>query len=238
MKPISRSLMRRTFPLALTIILAFCVSNAQRATDQTAWDYAGHEREVKLEKKNVAADFVSNDFGWLCIQDQSARLGNIGKDFQRFFIHFSDIFKDTSNLYIYHVRGKTRVRNNTCNFTGSMHLTSIRRAHDPDACENEIHPTVQGVSFFTYDFSEDPSQKYTGKFQGTAVIQWYLDAKKKLCYDDTWSCADAFTNNCFVGNGPVTLPEVLNHAIGRITVFRSPETLTLAQENFTLMKNI
>jgi hypothetical protein len=198
-RPILRNSMTRTFHLVLIISLASCISDAQRTSGQTAWDYVGHEREAKLEDKNVASDFVSNDFGRLCIQDQSARLGYIGKDFQRLFIHFTDISKDTSNPYLYHVRGKTLVRNNICDFAGNMHLTSIRRVYDPDACENDIHPTVQGVSFFTYDFTEDTSQKQTGKFQGTAIVQWYLDAKKKLCYDDTWSCADGFTNNCFVG---------------------------------------
>jgi hypothetical protein len=47
-------------------------------------------------------------------------VGIIGTDFQRFQIHFSSIKKNPQNPYEYLVSGKTMVKNNRCDFTGTI----------------------------------------------------------------------------------------------------------------------
>jgi hypothetical protein len=171
----------------------------QAASGPTAWDYVRDKRGGAVNKKDVASDFVAYDFGALCLLHQTWRLGYIGKEYQRLYVYFTSISKDSSDPHIYRVRGVSRVKNNVCDFTGTMRLSWVRRAHAPDACENDIRPAVQGISCFTYEFNEDPKQKHTGSFRGTAVLLWYLNKKKELCYDITWNCSDSFVNNCFVG---------------------------------------
>jgi len=191
--------MGRALSLLLALLLSSSYSITQISVTSTAWEYVTEERGVTIEKRDVSSEYAAYDFGRLCLEHQSGRLGYIGSDYQRFYIHFTSITKDSSDPHLYHVRGKTRVRNNLCDFVGTLLLKSIRRLFDPDACENDVRPTVQGIACFTYEFREDPNQGHVGQFEGTAAIQWYLDSNKRLCYDKTWNCSDRFTNNCFVG---------------------------------------
>jgi hypothetical protein len=186
-------------PIIGACCLIFATSFAQPVSVPTAWDYMRDKRDRNIDEDNAAPKYASYDFASLCLRDQSGRLGYIGKDYQRFYIYFSAILKDSSNPYLYHVVGKSKVKTNTCDFTGTMQLVWVRRAHEPDVCENDVRPAVQGVSYFTYELNEDSKQKYSGYFRGTAIILWYLDRKQRLCYDNTWNCADSFDNNCFVG---------------------------------------
>jgi hypothetical protein len=175
------------------------VSYAQQHTAASAWDYIRDEREGLSDSQDVSSQFDSYDFGQLCLHNQLGRLGFIGRDYQRFYLYFSSISKDQSNPRVYHVRGKSRVTSTVCDFTGTMRLSWVRRAHAPDACENDIRPAIQGISFFTYEYNGNLHQKHAGRFRGTAVVQWYLDKQKRVCYDNTWACSDLFANNCFVG---------------------------------------
>ncbi len=191
--------MTRHLSLLVVIFSLSVALHAQQASAPTAWDYIRDKREGFDDTRNVASKFTAYDFCHLCLLNQQSRLGYIGKDFQRFYIYFSSISKDSSNPNLYSVRGKSRVKNNICDFAGTMQLLWVRRVHARDGCENDIHPEVQGISFFRYEFKEDAHQKHTGEFRGTAVIQWYLDSRMNVCYDDTWGCSDFFDNNSFVG---------------------------------------
>jgi hypothetical protein len=192
--------MTRIIPLVCVWCSFVCFTFAQTASNPTAWDYLRDKRRKPVDQANIAAQYVAQDFApLLLLHDQSWRLGYIGKEYQRFYIYFTSISKDSSNPYRYRILGKSKVKDNVCDFAGTMQLSWIRRVHASNECENEIRPAFQGISFFSYEFKEDPKQSHSGFFRGTAAILWYLGKKGELRYDDTWNCADSFTNNCFVG---------------------------------------
>jgi hypothetical protein len=189
--------------VALRLVLACCLllsaAHAQQDRHLTAWDFLRDQLDGPVDSANSIAQFVHLDFAHLLQRHQQHRLGFIGKDFQRFRIYFSSISKDPADPSLYHVRGKTKVREVICDVVGKMRLQWIRRLHQPDVCENSIRPAVQGISFFSYEFNEDSTQRHSGYFRGTATVQWYVDAQNTLAYDQTWSCSDFYGNNFFAG---------------------------------------
>ena len=58
-------------------------------------------------------------------------IGYIG-DGQRLYMHFDRIYKDQVNPLFYNIEGKSRVKQNICNFKGKIEIDSIIRR--PDDC--------------------------------------------------------------------------------------------------------
>jgi hypothetical protein len=156
------------------------------------------EHGTDLDSTECSSIVLHYDLGKLVTKNQ-AWLGFIGDNYQRFDIYFSSMRKDRKNAHIYHVIGKTLVKNIVCKFDGTMKVLSARLFHDPDECENNVHPKVQGIILFKYIFKENPKQKHSGLFEGYAVTQWYLDSLGGIQYDNLWECSDGFCNNSFVG---------------------------------------
>ncbi len=189
-----------SFFVILYIACAVSLAGSQTTrTPRSALESIVDERDCQMLKGDYSSKFGRYDFGRLCIQNQSWRLGFIGDKYQRFDIYFFSIKKDTVNPYLYRVDGKTRVKANICDFQGTMTLTAIRKIVDPEACENPVHPKTQGIALFNYSFRENPDQKFSGVFEGNAAVSWYLDSRGRLRYDDLWGCADGFINCAFVG---------------------------------------
>ena len=52
-------------------------------------------------------------------------LGFISPAYQRFYLHYTTVCQNAINPYLYHMAGKTRIKNNICAFTGTL---AVRRA--------------------------------------------------------------------------------------------------------------
>lgn len=72
-------------------------------------------------------------------------LGYIGSNYQRFYIHYISVVKDTINPYRYLVTGKTRVGNNVCSFTGAITINKAVLYKPQDARDKKgvVLPFVQ-----------------------------------------------------------------------------------------------
>lgn len=135
--------------------------------------------------------------------DNRSVLGFIGDNFLRIRVKMISITRDPSNPLVYSVSGKTKVKTNTCTFSGTITITNIRsreKAHygvDDEYARKEIRD--MGIAVAKYKFIEDPKQPGTGTFEGVVVTNWYIDKNGKLLYDDIMSLADGFSNNMYVG---------------------------------------
>ncbi|MEO6637750.1 MAG: hypothetical protein ABIN25_05710 [Ginsengibacter sp.] len=117
-------------------------------------------------------------------------LGFIGDNFQRFYIHFISVKKSEANPYQYIVTGKTKVKENVCNFSGTITVTKAgiyKEQIDKDF--------KQGFVECNIIFYEDSLQKATGLFKGKLTSKFFLDKQNVAWYDDIEVGADAYFNN-------------------------------------------
>ncbi|MBN9386224.1 MAG: hypothetical protein J0H74_36030 [Chitinophagaceae bacterium] len=117
-------------------------------------------------------------------------LGYIGSNYQRFYIHYITVTKDKNNPYVYHVYGKTKVKNNICSFKGTITIT---RAILDKVSDNPEYK--QGSVTGDIVFKEDSTQSSSGVFRGKVETDFTLDKKGLLNYDALMAVADGFNNN-------------------------------------------
>ncbi len=120
-------------------------------------------------------------------------LGYFGDNYQRFFIHFNSAVKEKSNPYVYLVNGKTKLKNNICNFQGKITILEAK------IYKSWVLSFKQGWVKGKYEFYEDVNQKGSGVFNGNFKTDFLIDKKGNLRYDALFIDADGFENNQFEG---------------------------------------
>lgn len=126
-------------------------------------------------------------------------LGFIGSERQRFYIHFSSIHKDPQNPGNYQVTGKTRVKENVCDFTGTL---SLKKAgmFEKDGQDVEFANEKQGFVSLDVELRENSSQRGTGVIKGILTCFILLNKQEKVDYDDLAEQADGYINRYLVGS--------------------------------------
>lgn len=118
-------------------------------------------------------------------------LGFIGSDYQRFYLHYTNVHLNPARPYVYQVSGKTRVKTNVCVFAGTITVVKARLYKAPNA----EHPQFrEGELTCRVELAEDRSQPGSGTISGTMITYFYLDAKGQPRYN-TLEPADGFSNN-------------------------------------------
>ncbi|MBN8851916.1 MAG: hypothetical protein BGO55_25780 [Sphingobacteriales bacterium 50-39] len=117
-------------------------------------------------------------------------LGYIGNNYQRFYIHYISVTKDKNNPYIYHVYGKTKVKDVVCTFNGAITITRTRLYRQSDDPRYK-----QGAVTGDIVFKEDSTQPSAGVFKGKVETGFTLDKKGTLQYDALMAVADGYSNN-------------------------------------------
>jgi hypothetical protein len=77
-------------------------------------------------------------------------LGFIGEDYQRFYIHYLSVTKVNNYPYVYKITGKTRVKNNICNFTGQIRILKAVLYEEPGTSEYKQFKTGLVTCQVTY----------------------------------------------------------------------------------------
>ncbi len=121
-------------------------------------------------------------------------LGFIGNDYQRFYIHYLSVTKSKTNTYQYNVTGKTRVKNNICNFKGTITIKEAKLS-----TESYDSNYKQGYVSCIYNLYEDSSLPYSGKLTGKLETDFMLDKRNKIYYDVIMLVADGYSNNQCTG---------------------------------------
>lgn len=139
----------------------------------------------------IKAEFEEEDAGEIFRPEP---IGYIGDDFQRFHIHFISIIQNWNNKTEYFISGKTKVKENICNFNGVLNVRAIRLFQPSDSKKYR-----QGIITGDYIFFEDSMQKGSGMFKGVFTSYFILDKQGKLHYDALSLIADGYKNNQFEG---------------------------------------
>jgi len=170
-------------------------TDSNQTTQPTKW-IADIQSNVHFEKLNIIKTFDKKDVSkiWLT-ENRNFTLGYIGENFQRLRIRILKFSKSPSNAREYLVTGKTMVKENICEFSGTFDLNEARKYR-----ESEDSNFVEGVLFGKYKLLESPACKYPGTFAGLFTSDFIMDKRGDVGYDTLRMEADGYCNNQFVGS--------------------------------------
>lgn len=151
-----------------------------------------------IDEDDILEDILKYDFSEIfsSYQYEYARVGFIGENFQRIYIHFVSVIKNPDNPKEYFVYGKSKVKNNICEFQGKIELEIARYNNQPLFVEK----IERGFVIANYTFYENPNQSHAGCFKGSLISEFYFDKDGQIKYDDLMYGADGFSNNQFCGS--------------------------------------
>lgn len=140
-------------------------------------------------------EYYDIGFLWEGSVSQDERLGFIGRDYERIQIHFNSIIQNYDNPFEYFVYGKSKVKDNICEFQGSLVILETSYVKDDN------HPDIQ-TAYIAGDFAffEDASCLHSGIFRGEFVSFIYIGEDGTLYYNDIDSEQGSFSNNLFTGD--------------------------------------
>lgn len=157
---------------------------------------------VKTEHKT---QFVNKDLSVLWTStDNSLVYGFIGDNYQRIRIKFTPATKDIKDPYTYNITGRSMVKNNICDFKGTLKVTNIRKiktmSYGVDGEYKDKGIKAQYIVLGDHLLSENRSQKFSGQFKGAFRADLYLTTDGKIHYDNIDLNADGYSNDQFVGS--------------------------------------
>jgi len=156
--------------------------------------HAETTHQMQATTKLSLAEFALYDYSQILCQQAYKYLGYIGNNYQRLYIHFSSVTKDAADATLYHVKGASRVRNNVCNFAGTIHLKGVSEDK-----ENRFGKLKQYLLTGEYDLCEDQQQPGSGRFRGKNTFGFYLYNNQVRFDDLTYMVSDGYTNNTYEG---------------------------------------
>jgi len=167
---------------------------------------------ITVSSEELKPEFINNNFSSVWLARQDAILGFIGDNYQRFYVHFQTIKKNDTIPSSYLVKGKSRVRNNVCDFEGEIRILHIRvinkkqredwlkmAIQDKDSDFIERNKYEKYMVLAEYNFREDKSQKESGLFKGIMASFFYIK-DNSITFDDLdFEFSDNYSNNLCVG---------------------------------------
>lgn len=127
-------------------------------------------------------------------------LGYIGTNYQRFQFHIISIKKSSVNPYQYLITGKTRVKNYTCKFSGTITIINAELDSWKPSLKDIGYPNYrEGTITSIVKINEDSSETFSGYIKGKLLTEIYIDKNQNIYYNDLMLVADGFSNNQFEG---------------------------------------
>ncbi|HRP89300.1 MAG TPA: hypothetical protein PKX92_04630 [Edaphocola sp.] len=158
--------------------------------------------QIGFTQKSDTLDFYreiqAQDMAELILLSNKS-IGFLGDDYQRFYIHFTSVKKDEKNPYQYLVKGKTKVKENICTFTGIVTIkTAITFKVDDD---EEIPQDIREGKFTaSVAIQEDKNQYGSGEIKGILTKGFILKSGKMIDDDPLYYGDMPYEGNYFEGN--------------------------------------
>lgn len=157
-----------------------------------------------LSPVEYSGQMINFNFSPLFTHANNARVyGFIGNDYERIRIKFISVIKSRVLGNTYYVTGKSMVKNNRCDFRGTLTLSAIRKFKETSyGVDNEYkNKGVRGQLILVGDYflQENKRQPHSGTFKGSFCTDFYIDKDGQVRYDDINLNADGYDNNQFVG---------------------------------------
>jgi hypothetical protein len=153
----------------------------------------------KIDTLDFYTDIQKQDITDFILVSNDA-YGFLGDDYQRFYIHFSSVEKNLKNPYAYFVKGKTKVKENICAFTGTI---TIEKAitFKVDENDSEIPQNIrQGKFKASVVLLEDKNQYGSGEIKGM-LYKGFIVKPNKIEDDEPLYYGDMnYEGNYFEGN--------------------------------------
>lgn len=186
--------------LSILFILFSGVLRAQQ--EDVPSSFLGLNGELKAG--DVKDKYQQVDFSELWTRTVNYQVkGMIGENHQRIRIALTSISQNLDQVFEYLVLGKSKVKTNICNFSGTIRIDSILELKEMhygvDSVYKDSGIVAQGVVFATYEFKESLQEEHSGVFKGQCISKWYINYAGELNYDDIEVISDAYMNNAFIG---------------------------------------
>ncbi|SDF06623.1 hypothetical protein SAMN05216464_112117 [Mucilaginibacter pineti] len=188
------------------LILVLLINLCTFAKAQTE---ANRLKNQELSNDRYMAEDVKDHFKGLdlsmlwTITENQFIYGFIGNEHQRIYIKFIKVTKSPSKAHVYEVFGKSMVKNNVCDFHGTITITNIRKVKfTSTGVDNEYkNKGIKGQyrTLGDYNFAENKTQPHSGIFKGHFETNFYVDKNNNVNYDALEKEADGFNNNQFAG---------------------------------------
>jgi hypothetical protein len=121
-------------------------------------------------------------------------IGFIGEDYERFYIHFINVKRSTTDPYKYHVYGKTRIRNNIKKFNGTI---NVKKADISKIMQEYGFGIRWGNVSCSILFYQDSSRAGSGEISGTLKTDFYINYFGLLRFSDLdWGSDSECNNQC------------------------------------------
>lgn len=178
----------------LTALFASTVAHTLTVAQDTT-DYYN-----QIKNFNLGTIFSADSFwveGWETDGQWIERpepLGYIDTNYTRFYIHYSAATKNNVNPNEYEVIGRTRVKDNICDFKGAI---TVRKSRLYPSAEDE--GIKEGYAICDVIIYEDSSQTGSGFIRGNMTTYFYLNKNGQPKYNSLMFIADGFSNNECVG---------------------------------------
>ncbi|MDR1691566.1 MAG: hypothetical protein LBR35_01885 [Rickettsiales bacterium] len=131
--------------------------------------------------------------------NQKPYIAYIGDNYQKMDIQIDSAQKQGNKEYF--IKGKTKVKNNECDFEGILKINDIYQWDELELGEDGMYKDTiknQGSLKGNYTFNENPKRKGCGVFKGEFVSVWYQDYDNNIVYFDL-GVSDSSSNNLFLG---------------------------------------
>lgn len=156
-----------------------------------AFSLSTHAIEEEKTVPKRQNDLTTLDYSTIWLAEQDEIIGFIGDNYQRIRIRFLSVEQDKNNKTCYIVRGKSKVKDNICDFAGKIQVNEVRIT--------ETRPLEKAVILATYNLKEDTSQSNSGYFKGELTSYIYRENGKIVFDDLEWGISDPYNNNQFEG---------------------------------------
>ena len=132
------------------------------------------EKDEYFKTNDSFAKYKDHDFSDLLLTNRGYSYGFIGANYQRFDICPISITKMNNYVQQYSITGKTRVKNNICDFNGILTISEITEFKEPfHFIDNPVPETLtRGFIIGKYELQENPLQLNSGKFDGDFILKW------------------------------------------------------------------
>ncbi|MEA4937246.1 MAG: hypothetical protein VB102_11490 [Paludibacter sp.] len=167
----------------------------------TEWQKKVFSNLYETEYKDSLNNY---DYGNLWTETENKHIyGIIGENYQRIRIKILHVTRQKANNNVFEVTGKSMVKNNICDFHGTITINSIRVYKVMHWGVDDVYKNKgikqQGLLIAEYHFEEDINQTHSGTFEGTLYTSWFIDKLGKLKYDRIEKSSDNYRNNQFIG---------------------------------------
>jgi|GEM_PF-1955102 len=128
--------------------------------------------------------------------------GTLGKNNQRFYIHYTSVVKDPANPYRYQVLGKTRVGKQVRPFTGTITVTQagIFKPGENNPYAPDSYKGYKRGKLVCHVVFNEASAPGSGTINGELTTDFCINAQNQLLYDTLDFGIDGYGNNYFTGS--------------------------------------